>query len=256
MTFHDWIYSNYPADAAIDGRYGALHIGVMIACVAMIILIAFLRRRDEKIKQGVLTALAVAIAVLEIARRVINLCRGLPTEWDSWAYLLIPRPWCAISCWLTMYTVLFGKKTWLYNFSAMNSLLCALVFFAYPSVGFNQRVILFENVYSIATHSLLLISAISMITLGFADFRLKASEIFSCAGLLAGVFLYATAEILLGIERDPLYFMPGNDVQAFLGVNYPAFLVIYVGFLAVYFSAFYLVRHLVTGRKKKASPVS
>lgn len=252
MTLHDWIYSEYPANAAINGRYGPLHIGVMLLCVGLILIIACLRNKSDKVRYRTLLILAASIAVLEIARRVINLSRGVDSL-SGLAYILLPRPWCAISCWVTMAAVATRKKL-LYNFSAMISLLCALVFFAYPSVGFNHRVILFENFYSIATHSLLLITSVSMMTLGFTDFRYEKQQIKKTAAMLACVYGYAAAEILLKIEPDPLYFMPGNEVQAFLGVGYGPFLVIYVVFLAFYFSVFYLVQRGLDSRRK-AQPI-
>lgn len=250
MTFYDWIYSIYPADAVIDGRWGTLHICVVLLCITAIVLISLLRNKSETVHTRVIQLLALAIFVLEVTRRVINLSRGETSDLHGYLYHLLPRPWCAISCWFTMTTALTRKKV-LYNFSAMNNLLCALVFFAYPSVGFNHKVILFENFYSIATHSLLLISSVSMMTLNLTDFRCEKHELAKTGALLCGVFGYASALILLKIEKDPLYFMPGNEVQAFLGVNYSTFLVIYAVFLCVYFSAFYLVQniHLPAGKK-------
>lgn len=250
MTFYDWIYSNYPADAVINGRWGTLHICVVLLCLTVIILISLLRNKSETVRSRTIRLLALAIFVLEVTRRVINLSRGENDDLLGLLHLLLPRPWCAISCWMTMITALTRKKI-LYNFSAMNNLLCALVFFSYPSVGFNHKVILFENFYSIATHSLLLISSVSMMTLRLTDFRYEKHELMKTGALLSGVFGYAAALILLKIEKDPLYFMPGNDVQAFLGVDYPAFLVIYVVFLFIYFNAFYLIqnRHLPAGKK-------
>ena len=253
MTFYDWIYSIYPENSVINGRWGTLHICVVLICIVTIFLIALLRKKDETVRTRAIQLLALAIFVLEITRRVINLSRGNTTDLIGYLYLLLPRPWCAISCWMTMVTALTRKKV-LYNFSAMNNLLCALVFFAYPSVGFNHNVILFENFYSITTHSLLLISSVSMMTLGLTDFRLKIRELVTVAALLCGVFGYATALILLKIEKDPLYFMHGNDVQAFLGTDYATFLVIYVGFLLFYFSVFYLVQNWRQLFRKKAAP--
>ena len=118
----------------------------------------------------------------------------------------------------------------------MCALLNAIIFFAYPSVGFNHNVILFENLYSIATHALLLISSISMMSLELTDFSVNKNVYKEVLGL-ACMFIYAFLEIYwLKIEKDPMYFLPGNDVQAFLGVDHTAYLFIYVGFLAVYFS--------------------
>ncbi len=250
MTFYDWIYSIYPADSVTNGRWGTLHICVVLLCITAIVLISLLRNKSEAVRTRTIRILALAIFVLEVTRRVINLSRGETADLNSFLHLMLPRPWCAISCWFTMATALTRKKV-LYNFSAMNNLLCALVFFAYPSVGFNHKVILFENFYSIATHSLLLISSVSMMTLKLTDFRYEKHELVKTGALLCCVFGYASALILLKIEKDPLYFMPGNDVQAFLGVNYSAFLVIYTVFLFVYFNAFYLVQNIHLPARKK-----
>ena len=249
MSFHDWLYSVYPENAVINGRFGALHIGVALLCAALCVAIALMGNRSRRTRYGIVLALALGIALFEVTRRVINLSRGWAGFWDL-VYILIPRPWCAISCWMTM-TAVFTRKRVLCNFCAMNGLLCALVFFAYPSVGFNHRVILFENLYSIATHSLLLITSVSLMTLGFTDFRLESGEIAVTGALLAGVYGYASAEILLKIEKDPLYFMPGNEVQAFLGVEYGPFLVIYAVFLTVFFSSFFLVQKALDTKQRK-----
>lgn len=136
----------------------------------------------------------------------------------------------------------------------MCALICAIIFFAYPSVGFNDRYILFENLYSISTHALLFILSVTLIALGFTDFRYKREGrlgAFSELIGLAAVFLYAFAEIyLLKIEPDPLYFMPDNEVQAFLCVGYGAYLFIYVGFLTVYFNLFYLINKWIKRKKQ------
>lgn len=256
MTFHDWIYSNYPENSAIKGQWGWLHILTLILCVELIVIIALLfRKKKEKTRRYVLYVIAGLILFFELARRVINLSRGGEMDLSRLLYLLLPRPWCAISCWLMMLSVVVHKK-FLYNFVSMSALLCTLIFFAYPSVGFNDRYILFENLYSIATHSLLLIGSITLITLKFADFKFDGS--FKRCGLkellvLAAVFAYAIFEIVCDIEGDPLYFMPGNDVQEILGLPYPLYLVIYAVFLAVYFLAFYVVHTWLAKRRKKAA---
>lgn len=252
MSLHDWLYSVYPANAAINGRWGPLHITVIAVCAVLMIGIACLRRKDETIRTRVIQFLAILIMILELARRAINLSKGYSGVLEL-ARILLPRPWCAISCWLTIVAAFSNKKI-LYSFSAMSALLNALVFFAYPNVGFNHKVILFENFYSITTHALLLISSVSMITLNLTDFRYEKKQLQAMGILLLGVYLYAALEILLGIEPDPLFFMPGSEVQAFLGVKYPLFLIIYTGFLAFYFNSFFLVqKHLTMRYAKKHS---
>ena len=70
--------------------------------------------------------------------------------------------------------------------------------------------------------------------------------------MFAGILVYALFEIfVLEIESDPMYFMPGNDIVEVLGVPYPVFLVLYILFVVVYFSMFYIISSALRKRKKK-----
>jgi hypothetical protein len=204
MTLSDWIYSRYPADSAINGRWGTLHIITVVVTVAVILLIALIfSKKSLKVRQNVILVLAAFILLFELTRRCINLSRGGDLAFKDYLHLLLPRPWCAISCWLLMAASIF-KKTRFYNFASMNALINAIIFFAYPSVGFNDKYILFENVYSITTHALLLTTSISLMTLHLTDFTLGKGTIKEAVGL-ALVFAYAFIEIyVLKIEKDPL----------------------------------------------------
>ncbi|MGN1222457.1 MAG: hypothetical protein ACI4TT_04415, partial [Christensenellales bacterium] len=105
---------------------------------------------------------------------------------------------------------------------------------------FNNQYILFENLYSIVTHSLILIGSITLITLKFAKFEYKTvwKELI---GLVA-IFIYAFLEIyVLKIESDPLYFMPGNDIQEILGISSGLYIALYAIFIIVYWNIFYLI---------------
>ncbi len=247
MSFHDWIYSVYPPDSVIDGRWGTLHIITVVLCVLVIASIACFYKKSLKARQNIILLLASFILAFELVRRGINLSRGY-VDFRHLLVVLLPRPWCAISCWTVMLASVVKRKR-LYNLAVMCALINAIIFFAYPSVGFNHSVILFENLYSIVTHALLLISSISMMTLGLTDFSFNKGIIKEAIGLTL-MFIYAFVEIyLLKIEKDPMYFMPNNDVQAFLGVDYTAYLFIYVGFLIVYFALFYIVQKIINKNK-------
>lgn len=246
MSFYDWIYSRYPENSAIDGRWGPLHIATLVLCVFFIAGIWCFNKKSLKTRQNIIIILASFILLFELTRRAINVSNGY-FGIQSLLVVLLPRPWCAISCWTVMLSAIV-KRSRLYNLASMCALLNAIIFFAYPSVGFNDKVILFENVYSITTHSLLLISSISMMSLGLTDFSVNKKVAWEGFGL-ALMFIYAFIEIyLLKIEKDPMYFLPGNDVQAFLGVDHNLYLVIYVGFLAVYFSLFYIVHKAIRNK--------
>ena len=239
MSFSEWILSSYP-NPSKNGQWGLLHILVLLLCVATILTATFLlRKKSTKAKRIYFIILASLILVFEITRRIINLYKATNPTFNSIMHILLPRPWCAIACWSLMLSVIINNRNY-YNFCSITALLTALIFFAYPSVGFNNQYILFENLYSIATHSLLLIMSISLITLRFVKFEYKSiwKEII-CFGV---VLLYAFVEIyLLKIEADPMYFMPNNDVQTILGLSYTPFIIVYVLFLLFYFNVFYII---------------
>lgn len=239
MSFKDWIFSSYP-NPSISGQWGLMHILTLVLCVAVIVSVTLIfRNKSEKAKRIVLWVLAALILVFELTRRIVNLIKN--TNWDATSvlYILLPRPWCAISCWATMISVLVNKK-FFYNFASATSLICAIIFFAYPSVGFNNKYILFENLYSIATHSLILITSILLITLKFTKFEYK--NIWKEAICFAVLLVYVFLEIyVLKIEGDPMYFMPNNDVMDILSISYGAYLPLYILFMLVYLNAFYLI---------------
>ena len=240
MSFSDWINSSYP-NPGIDGQLGWLHITVLIFCIGLIVAFALIfRKRSLKTRKIVLWCLVGTILFFEITRRIINLVKmNGGGNFNDYLYTLLPRPWCAIACWSLIIATVFNKK-FLYNFASMTSLLCALVFFAYPGAGFNNQYILFENLYSISTHSLLLVTSISLITLKFTKFEYK--NIWKEGICLAVILAYVFLEIYgLKIESDPMYFMPGNDVMDIFGVGYSTYLAIYIIFVIIYFNVFYLI---------------
>lgn len=239
MSLKEWIYSSYP-NPSINGRWGLLHIITLILCIAIIVAFTLVfKNKNERTKRKVLFVFAFLIFIFEVARRIINLTRGGDRILTDYLYILLPRPWCAISCWCLMLSVLINKKTF-YAFSSISSLICALIFFAYPSVGFNNQYILFENLYSISTHSLILVMSILLITLKLSEFEYK--DIWKVIIYFIIIYGYAFFEMkVLGIEKDPMYFMANNDIHKILGVSYPVFLVLYVVFFIIYINIFYLI---------------
>jgi hypothetical protein len=247
MTFKDWIFSNHPEGDDFSGQWQFPHIFTLCLCIGIIVSFVFLfKNKNENTRSNAVRILTLCILFFELARRIINITKGEIVDFHSFLYVLLPRPWCAISCWLLIFAGIFNKKT-LWNFSAINALLCSVIFFAYPSAGFNHRHILFENLYSIATHALLLISSITILVLRVGDFRYKR-ETFR-AGFLkelilfAVIFLYGTVELLLDLSTDPLYFMPieGNEVKDILGLGSVAYVILYTVFLCVWINAFYVI---------------
>jgi hypothetical protein len=255
MTFHDWLYSVYPPNSAMEGQWGIPHIITLLLCIGCMIGFTLLGKRYESKKRVILIVLASLALFFEISRRIINLTRGNEMDFTALMKTLLPRPWCAISCIVAIIAVFLHKK-FFYNFSATTGILCALVFFAYPGAGFTHNIYLFENYYSIFSHSLFFILSVLFITLGFTDFRYIRGEGIWKSALpeliaLAVTYLYGFLEIhLLKIERDPLYFMKGNEIEEILGCSHGVYLVIYIGFLLLFFNAFYLIPYFI--RKRKA----
>lgn len=247
MSFRNWLLSNYP-NPRIDGQFGLLHIISLLFIVAFIVTSTILlRKTSEKTKRKVVFVLAGIILFFEIARRVINLCKTTDYGINNILKILLPRPGCAISCWLVIIAVIVNKK-YFYNFTSIIGILCGLIFFIYPGTGYNNEYILFENAYSIITHTLFFTVSICFITYKFTDFKYKTmwKELICLVTLIVYVFL----EIyVLKIEPDPFYFMPGNDVQKIVGFEYNLYLPCYIVFAIIFVNLFYFIPHL---KNKKA----
>ena len=80
-----------------------------------------------------------------------------------------------------------------------------------------------------------------MIVLKFTSFRYK--EFWKLAVCFALTFVYGLIEIyILKIQSDPMYFMPGGDIQAgILNISYGLYLFLYITLIVVYVNAFYLI---------------
>lgn len=248
MNFKDWLFSRYPAESKVQA-WGLAHILTLVVCIGIIIALAFaFKNKSAKAKKIVLWVLTILILAFEITRRVIWLLNTTDYSLHNILVTLLPRPWCAISCWALIIARIFNKK-FLYNFASISALLCAIIFFAYPGVGFRSPYFLFEDFYSVATHSLLLITSVSLMTLGFTDFKYKSFwKVAICYAVILG---YSFLEIyVLKIEHDPMYFMPNNDVQEIVGLSYPVFLTVYIAFTIFYFNLFPLIQHFKDKKKK------
>lgn len=247
MTFYDWLFGGFD-NPFKKGQWGPLHIATLVVAIALVVAFYFLVKRaknKDKVKKIILYSLAAAILFFEITSRVLYFIKlyalhqpemeGLNAIW-----IILPKPWCAIACWAIMASVLV-KKEFFYNYASLSALLCSLIFFAYPGVGYNNVYLLFFNWYSILTHALLLVSSLTMIVLKFTSFRYK--EFWKLAVCFALTFVYGLIEIyILKIQSDPMYFMPGGDIQAgILNISYGLYLFIYITLIVVYVNAFYLI---------------
>lgn len=247
MTFSQWLFGNIE-NPVINGRWGLWHILTLVICVVCIISFYYIVKRStepRKAKSCILYTLAGMIAFFEIMIRFVYFMKLYYFRHPSMAgtgvlWILIPKPWCAISCWLLVACV-FVKKTFFYNFASLSGLLCAVIFFAYPGVGYNNEIILFENLYSIVTHALLLTMSITLIVLKVTDFRYKhMGKLAICFAL---TFVYGLLQIfVLKTQEDPMYFMPNGDIQAdILKISYGLYLFLYILLIVVYVNAFHIV---------------
>ena len=265
MTFSDWLFSTAEnprfENPGVNGRWGLFHILTMLACVAAIIgfwLIVKKSKNKDKARKTIIIVLVSLILFFEVMMRIVHFV-GFSSELSFWRalWILIPRPWCAISCWTIMISVLVNKK-FFYNFASISALLCSAIFFVCPGVGFNNKIILFQNLYSIATHALLLVTSITMIVLKFTDFKYKG--IWKEIVCFAAIFVYSFIIIFaLKLESDPMYFMPNGDIQAgIFGIPYGLYMVVYVAFMLLYFNTFYLIgdRKNIREKFKKNKKIS
>lgn len=247
MTFSEWLFGGIE-NPIVNGRWGLLHILTLLLCAACITAFYFIANKStnqDRTKSCIVYTLAGLIAFFEIMIRFVYFMKLYYFQQPEMAgtgvlWILIPKPWCAISCWLLIACVIV-KKTFFYNFASLSGLLCAVIFFAYPGVGYNNEIILFENLYSIVTHALLLTMSITLIVLKFTDFRYKhIGKLAICFGL---TYAYGLMQIfLLKIQEDPMYFMPDGDIQAdILKISYGLYLFLYITLIVVYVNVFHII---------------
>ena len=247
MTFSQWLFGGIdnPFKA---GQWGILHISVMLSCVMLIIIFRLIvkhARNQERAKKIIIYSLVGAIGFFEVMIRFVQCVKLYHLHLPEMAritpiWILLPKPWCAISCWALIASV-FIKKRFFYNFASLSALLCSVVFFVYPGVGFNNVHLLFENWYSILTHALLLTTSITMMVLQYTEFQYKTLWKTGVCFILT--FVYAFIEIfVLKIQVDPMYFMPGGDIQAdILKIDYSLYLFAYIALILIYINTAYML---------------
>ena len=257
MRFVDWFFEIGEFDNPFyQGQWKFLHILTLVICAVLIVTFALLYKylkNKEKYRKILIITLVSIIAFFEIVIRIVYCVRkyhyNMPDmESHSLFWIIVPKPWCAIACWALIASVFVNKK-FFYNYASLSALLCSVVFFSYPGVGFNNEYIMFSNLYSIVTHALLLVTSITLITCKFTDFKYK--EFYKLAICFVVTFIYGLLEIyVFKTERDPMYFMPGGDIQqGILGIPWGLYITLYILLFAVYVNAFYLVDDKMTVKK-------
>ncbi|MBO5286353.1 MAG: YwaF family protein [Clostridia bacterium] len=247
MTLRNWLVGGID-NPFKKGQWGPLHIATMIVSIGLVVLFYFLVKRannKDKARKIIVSTLVLCILFFEVTSRILYAIKLYVLHQPEMAgtnliWILLPKPWCAISCWALMIAPLV-KKDFFYNYASLSALLCSVIFFAYPGVGFNNVYLLFFNWYSILTHALLLTTSLTLIVLKFTNF--KYSNFWKFALCLVLTFIYGLIEIyVLKIQLDPMYFMPNGDIQAgILNISYGLYLFLYITLIVVYVNAFYLV---------------
>lgn len=248
MTFQQWFFGGID-NPRVENQWGLLHILTLIVSIVCIFGLYFIvkySKNKAKTTRCIILVLALSILFFELASRVMYVGKKYVLQQPGWEelsllWIILPKPWCAIACWALMFAPFINKK-FFYNYASLSALLCSLIFFSYPGVGFNNEYILFDNVYSIVTHALLLITSVTLITLKVTDFRYK--DFWKFAVCLVATFVYGLIEIfILKIYIDPMYFMPNGDIQAgILNISYGLYLFLYVFLILFYVNAFYLIQ--------------
>ena len=105
------IYSITPDGSDVNGAWKLPHILTLIGCILTVIALAFVfRKKDKKTRTLVIRILIGLILFFEIARRVINFVKGGHDSLNDVLYTLLPRPWCALSCWAMIVAMFVNKK--------------------------------------------------------------------------------------------------------------------------------------------------
>ncbi len=248
MTFSDWLFycPDIPTfdNPTINGRWGLWHILTLVISILLIITLILVVKKvknKEKAKRIIILTLASILIFFEVMIRFIKYNVYYDQLTFKWVIkFLLPYLWCSIACWALIFSAFINKK-FLYNYSSTSALLCSAMFFVSPGVGYHNQYITFWNLYSIVTHAILFVMSILIINFKLADFRYK--NIWKEAICYVATFIYSIFNAcVFYMERDPMYFMPGGDIQVgILGISYGIYLVLYIVFLLVYLKAFYLI---------------
>ena len=239
MTFLEWLLGKYP-NSPVNGQWGPLHITVLVLSIGMIVGLYFLlRKRSTRTKRIMVLSMVSVLILFEIVRRVINLYNETIFDLHNVLRILLPRPMCAIAVFVVIIAHFVNKPS-VYNFASFTAILATGIFWVYPGAGFRQY-ILFDDLYSIVTHAFAFMIAISFITLGFTKFEYKTiwkSVIYYVICIVWSLIL----AFGLKIESDPMYFLPGNEIQHdILGMDYALYLPLYILFTIVFINSFYLI---------------
>ena len=250
MSFKDfWTNQNNPSLPESDYLYGTRHIITLcLAAVLCVLLTLLFFRRSQKTKRILMYVLGGIFVFFEITSRVVNLIIADSYTVESVVKILLPMHMCSVMVWVLIIAI-FTKSQFLTNFAVIGGLLATLAFLIKPAVGLNRVYMSFTCIYSTFTHMLGFVTAILLITLGFAKFEFK--KIWQPILCFAIMFGYgALVDFVIFKGADYMYLR--NDP---LGLNLPIpYHIVYAGILLAYIFMFYFISWIVAkckGKKKE-----
>ena len=251
MSFHDfWTNENNPTLPKNEYLYGTRHIIVLVSTAALCVLLSLLFfRKSEKTKRVLMIVLASILLFFEITSRIVNLIIETNYTLESITKIILPMHMCSVMVWILIVAV-FTKKQFLYNFAVIGGFLSTIAFLLYPAVGLNRTYMSFTCLYSTISHSIGFVSAILLMSLGFAKFEWKKIwQPFVCWvvmfawGALLDFVIFPISDYMY-LVNDPLE----------LGLSIP-YHVVYAGILIVYTLLFYVgywIIQKIKNRKRKS----
>lgn len=247
MTFKDfWTNENNPSLPRAEYMYGTRHIITLcltaVLCVALT-LIFF--RKSERAKRIFLNVLGGIFVFFEIASRVVNLIIADSYTVESVFKILLPMHMCSVMVWVLIIAV-FTKSQFLTNFAAIGGLLATTAFLAMPAVGLNKTYMSFTCIYSTFTHMLGFVTAILLMTLGFAKFEFK--KIWQPILCFAVMFGYGALLDFVIFKGEDYMYLRNDPLELNLPIPYH---IVYAAILLVYIFMFYFVSWIIRKIKSR-----
>ena len=136
MSLKEWFFETGEfSNPYYAGQWKTLHIITLIVSIMLIVLFYHLvkyAKDKEKTKDIIIKSLVYTILFFEVAIRVVYFIRryyfnvldmqGLDAVW-----ILLPKPWCAVSCFVLILSI-FIKKKFFYNYAALSALLTSFIY--------------------------------------------------------------------------------------------------------------------------------
>lgn len=216
--------------------YGTRHIIVLLLTLILTVSVYFIfRRKSDKAKNILFNCFGFFFLLWEISTRIVNVIIADTLTFERILEILLPMHICSVMVWVFILAI-FTKNQGLINFGAIGGILATLAFLLYPAVGLHQVYINFTNLYSITSHMMGFVCAVSLISLRRTKFEMKK---------IWQTYLYITIMFCWGAFVNFVIF-PGSDYMYMindpleLGLPFP-YQILYLGIISIYILSFYLI---------------